>query len=632
MKTMNLRPTCPSTEGTLAQLLKSRTTRWLGQLALALVCCSASGFSPDTWTPGSGWTLLWADEFSGPSVDLTNWGYDLGGGGWGNSELETYTSTNAFIQNGELVISAVKQSNGTYTSSRMKTQGKHSWKFGKIAARIRLPYGQGIWPAFWMLGDNITTVGWPKCGETDIMEMIGGGENRDDTIYGTIHWDQNNSHQSVGSGPHELPDPQFFYQDYHVFELEWSSTVMIWRLDSVEYFRASIDPAQFPTREEFQLPFFIILNVAVGGTWPGNPDATTLFPQSMYVDWVRVYQNTSAPPPAPTALAAAAGNTQVSLSWSPVAEAVSYSVKRASVSGGPYAIIASGVTSASYTDGGLANNSTYYYVVSAVNANGESANSAQAIASPTASALIYAVNSGGGAAGPFAADASFSGGTAASSSATIDSSAVTNAAPQAVYQTERYGNCTYTVSGLSAGANYQARLHFAEFYWDNAGQRKFNVAINGVQVLSSFDIIAAAGGKFKAIAKDFTASANASGQVVVQLTSVVDNAKASGIEIRSLSAASPPVAPANLTATAQKAPGKIKLAWTQSTSAGITQNKIYRSTSGASGPYALRATLSPTITYTDTGLTAGATCYYVVTAVNSGGESGFSNYASAIAR
>src|SRR5207249_8363552 len=113
--------------------------------------------------------------------------------------------------------------------------GKQSWRYGKVAARIRLPYGQGIWPAFWMLGTNITSpsVGWPKCGEIDIMEMIGGGEDRDDSFYGTIHWaDANGNHASVGSGRQELPDPQFLYQDYHVFEIEWNSTTVIWRLDS----------------------------------------------------------------------------------------------------------------------------------------------------------------------------------------------------------------------------------------------------------------------------------------------------------------------------------------------------------------------------------------------------------------
>jgi beta-glucanase (GH16 family) len=258
----------------------------VGFLALA-----PSGQTLGAWEPGAGWTLVWADEFDGSTIDRTNWTFDLGGGGWGNNELEVYTSdaANAAVLNGELVITARKDKN-KYTSARLKTQGLHSWTFGKVAARIKLPYGQGIWPAFWMLGDNISTVGWPKSGEIDIMEMIGGGENRDDTVYGTLHWDANNSHASIGSGAHELPDPQFFYQDYHVFEVEWQPKEMIWRLDGLEYFRTPIDPAVQPTMEEFQRPFFIIMNLAVGGNWPGRPDRTTVFPQTMRVDWVRVYQ------------------------------------------------------------------------------------------------------------------------------------------------------------------------------------------------------------------------------------------------------------------------------------------------------------------------------------------------------
>jgi beta-glucanase (GH16 family) len=245
----------------------------------------------DTWTPGTGWTLAWADEFDGTALDLNNWTFDLGAGGWGNNELQTYTSdpANVTVSGGSLVITAIKNKN-KYTSARIKTQGRHSWTYGKVAARIKLPYGQGIWPAFWMLGDNITSVGWPKCGEMDILEMIGGGENRDDTMYGTLHWDANNSHAQYGSPPYELPDPQFFYQDFHVFEAEWLPLEVIWKLDGVEFFRTSIDTALWPTMDEFHHPFFMILNVAVGGNWPGYPNRTTVFPQRMYVDWVRVYQ------------------------------------------------------------------------------------------------------------------------------------------------------------------------------------------------------------------------------------------------------------------------------------------------------------------------------------------------------
>jgi beta-glucanase (GH16 family) len=148
-----------------------------------------------------------------------------------------------------------------------------------------------------MLGDNITRVGWPKCGEIDIAEMIGGGENRDDSIYGTLHWDANNAHAYHGSSAKELPDPQIFHDDYHVFEIEWSAAEIVWRLDGTEFFRTSVDTALWPTMDEFHRNFFIVLNLAVGGNWPGYPDASTVFPQQMRVDWVRVYQANPAAPP-----------------------------------------------------------------------------------------------------------------------------------------------------------------------------------------------------------------------------------------------------------------------------------------------------------------------------------------------
>jgi len=254
----------------------------------------------DSWTPGGGWTLVWSDEFEGPQLARTNWTFDLGGGGWGNKELEKYTSaaTNVFVANGELVIQAVKTGTN-YSSARIKTQGLKSWTFGKIAARMKLPYGQGIWPAFWLLGTNITTVSWPTCGEVDIMEMIGGGAQRDSTIYGTMHWQENGAHASKGSGPHELPNVEPFNQAYHVFEVEWSATNMVWKLDGARYFSAVIDQIAQPGTAAFQKPFFILINLAVGGNWPGTPNASTVFPQQLHVDWVRVYQPEaieSAPP------------------------------------------------------------------------------------------------------------------------------------------------------------------------------------------------------------------------------------------------------------------------------------------------------------------------------------------------
>ena len=195
--------------------------------------------------------------------------------------------------------------------------------------------------------------------------------------------------------------------------------------------------------------------------------------------------------PVPLGLTAVSSNAQATVSWTAVSGATSYNLKRATVSGGPYTTIATGITGTSYTDTGLVNNATYYYVVSAVIATGESANSAEAAAIPGG----RAVNCGGSAAGWFGADAYYTSGTASSTTDTIDMSGLTNPAPQSVYKTSRYGNCTYTITNLTANATYWVRLHFAESYWGAAGSRLFNVSINGTTVLGAFDIFAAAGGK-----------------------------------------------------------------------------------------------------------------------------------------
>lgn len=224
--------------------------------------------------------LVWSDEFNGTSVDPNNWVFETGGGGWGNNELEYYQAANATVTNGNLVITAKKQRVGSnaYTSARMKTQGLHQFTYGRIEARVKLPVVKGLWPAFWMLGSNITTVNWPQCGEIDVMEHI----NTDSLIYGTIHW-YNNGNASYGSNMATSPSA------YHVYDVEWTSTAITWHIDGVQYCTANISNGINNT-QAFQNPFFIILNLAVGGNWPGNTIDTTKLPASMYVDYVRVYQ------------------------------------------------------------------------------------------------------------------------------------------------------------------------------------------------------------------------------------------------------------------------------------------------------------------------------------------------------
>ncbi|NJD21074.1 MAG: glycosyl hydrolase family protein [Melioribacter sp.] len=229
--------------------------------------------------------LIWSDEFNSTNINTSNWTYDIGGHGWGNNELEYYTNRteNAKVVNGNLLIIARKESYGSnnYTSARLKTQGLKSFTYGKIEANIKLPSGKGLWPAFWMLGNNITQVSWPKCGEIDIMEHI----NTSSIIYGTMHWD-NNGHVSSGGNYWGVG-----VQNFHVYSIEWNPQSINWFVDGSKYWSVNITNGVSNTGA-FHQPFFIILNLAVGGNWPGNPDSTTPMPDSMFVDYVRVYQTT----------------------------------------------------------------------------------------------------------------------------------------------------------------------------------------------------------------------------------------------------------------------------------------------------------------------------------------------------
>lgn len=245
-------------------------------------------FSGLSCTHDQNWSLVWSDEFKNTGLpDSAKWGYDVGGNGWGNNELEYYTKScpeNARIENGKLIITAIKENYGAmnYTSARLKTQGKASWKYGKIEARIKLPYGKGIWPAFWMLGNKFSAVGWPECGEIDIMEMVGGTKGNN-TIHGAAHWEKNGH---VSDGGETSLSTGIFSDDFHIFAIEWDQQYIKWFLDGTMYHTIDITPDGL---SEFHENFFIILNLAVGGNWPGSPDSTTVFPQTMEVDYVRVY-------------------------------------------------------------------------------------------------------------------------------------------------------------------------------------------------------------------------------------------------------------------------------------------------------------------------------------------------------
>lgn len=270
-----------------------------GAFVIAFLVSAIAAAQTTTAQPAhAGWTLTWNDEFNAPDgapVDSSKWVSETGGNGWGNQELEYYTTRaeNAFQQGGNLVIKVLQEeytgADGVtrdYTSARLKTQAKFSQKYGRFEARIKIPRGQGIWPALWMLGDDISNIGWPKCGEIDIVENIG---KEPSLVHGTIHSPGYSGSQGISS-PFALPDNSRFADDFHVYAVEWEPKAIRFYVDDHLY--ATRTPADLPkgTKWVYDHPFFLLLNVAVGGQWPGPPDATTQFPQTMLVDYVRAYK------------------------------------------------------------------------------------------------------------------------------------------------------------------------------------------------------------------------------------------------------------------------------------------------------------------------------------------------------
>lgn len=253
--------------------------------------------SPDITDSIPGYKLVWQDEFDDPEIDLTKWEYEVNGQGGGNNELQYYTDRedNSSIYNGKLVIRALKETytgpDGTreYTSARLRTKNKGDWKYGRFEIRAKLPYGQGLWPAIWMLPTDWVYGGWAASGEIDIMELLGQDPKK---VYGTIHYGGQYP-DNVHTGSSYSLITGSFSDDYHVFTFEWEENEMRWYVDGILY---STQTDWYTTGADYPAPFdqrfHILLNVAVGGNWPGDPDNTTTFPQTMLVDYVRVYQKT----------------------------------------------------------------------------------------------------------------------------------------------------------------------------------------------------------------------------------------------------------------------------------------------------------------------------------------------------
>ncbi|WP_062109610.1 glycoside hydrolase family 16 protein [Bacillus niameyensis] len=242
------------------------------------------------------WKLVWSDEFTGEEIDQSKWTYVVGGHGFGNNELQFYTDRreNAYLRNGKLVIRALKETyeGREYTSAKLITKGKADWQYGRFEIRAKCPKGKGMWPAIWMMPTDMNIYGgWPSCGEIDIMELIGCSPNK---VHGTLHYGQ----------PHTYTGESFtlskgdFSEDFHTFALEWTPTEFRWFVNDILYCKQN---TWFSSRENgkenvpfpapFDRSFYLQLNLAVGGNWPGNPDPSTVFPQMFEIDYIRVYES-----------------------------------------------------------------------------------------------------------------------------------------------------------------------------------------------------------------------------------------------------------------------------------------------------------------------------------------------------
>jgi beta-glucanase (GH16 family) len=254
-----------------------------------------------------GYTLVWSDEFDGSGINTANWNYQTGDGtdyglpsGWGNNELQIYTDNgeNAAIQIDEgrsvLAITALKDNSKGYTSARLSTKGNIGMRFGRLEVRAKLPEGQGIWPAIWMLGDNIDQIDWPGCGEVDIVELLG---HEPDIFYTTLHYVNGVQEKGESQNTFKLTSGTFS-DTYHIFTMDWTPEVMTFMLDGQQVFQVSIEDDM----KEFLRSAYLLLNVAVGGYWPGNPDATTVFPQTLYVDYIRIFSKDDMQIPEPPVL------------------------------------------------------------------------------------------------------------------------------------------------------------------------------------------------------------------------------------------------------------------------------------------------------------------------------------------
>ena len=513
------------------------------------------------------WTLIWSDNFAGAAGSApnpNNWTLQQGltaDGAQSYNCLYGQTTNgcnpatpNVYLDgNNHLIIKALAASgapNGVtsgrlFTSNTANTSFLFSTQYGRVEAEMVLPAGsgnQGVWPAFWMLGTNIAAVNWPSCGEMDIMEYIGAANETQ--IYSTLH---GQAYADTGLGVRDTLSGG--WSGTHIFGAIWSPNQISFYVDSITNIIGTLTPDDIMANQSwdngglaswpFNNPMFIILDLNMGGPFPGNVSAATTYPQILQVNYVNVYQATAPAPP--TAVTPTANSqSQVTLNWTgSTSSDVTYNVYRSQVSGvGPQAqaqpnpatlpqtnqtLIANNITATTYTDANLSPGQTYYYTVTASGEySGESAASQAQITTPASGVgsnggAIYVSAAGYSGTGNYIVNSLVSGGFTNAFTATVNTSGVTNPAPQDVYHSERWGPQTWTIAHLTPGGSYNVRMHFAESAWTAAGQREFNVLIDGEQVLTNFDIFATAGAQNKVITETINAIADRNGVIYLQL-------------------------------------------------------------------------------------------------------------------
>ncbi len=648
--------------------MKPRISILLCAFALFFVAARPANAQVQTWN------LSFSNVYNGAAGVFTptssnnpDWTFDTGKGVFGTGEIEDMIDdgTTTYLDgNGHLVVKTY-DTGGTYYSARFKTKlnGSFGYDFtyGRVESSMQIATTEGLWPAFWMLGDNGVT--WPGDGEIDIMEENGSAPQH---IRGTIHA---NGYANSGLGIDSFcPNGCTYPAAYHSYGVIWGPYLVEFYVDTPATPYIYYTPADVmgvgmngtaSTLGEWAFyghPFYILYDVAVGGAFPGSPGANTVMPQYTNISYTDVY-TAPAPAAATDLTATAVSNSQVQLNWtasstSSIDPELTYNIFRSTTSGTEHNItntnmtsmIATGVTGTSFTDVMLTPNTTYHYEVTASGQeSGESAVSNEAtIATPATGTNVQEIAIHvGGLVGwqKFVQDVGY--GTTGATNAYanfITTTGVTNAAPEDVYRTERWGPMTYTIPNLTPGASFTVRLHFAEAAYAAAGDRHFNVAINGTTVLTNFDIFAAAGGEYIANVQSFTENADSNGTITIALTvgtggTSSQNPSLRGIEIIPASTcSSAPSTPTALGATAVSS-SQINLSWTASTAGtgcSITYN-VYRSTTSGftAGSGNQVATGVTTTTYSNTGLTASTTYYYLVEGVDAAGSSAASNQASA---